>query len=100
MITQAQLDAGGRAVMKLADENGFGSWINFDKARGLAAVVLKADREVTAQAGAAKAPEAAASNAPPTPVPAVAVSENHLAIIGEHAVDWFKDVGKALTGQR
>lgn len=41
-MTQKELDAGGEAIIKLANEYGFGFMIDMDKARYVASVVLKA----------------------------------------------------------
>ena len=45
-MTQAELDAGGQAIIKLATEHGFGFMIDLDKARYVASVVLRAAEAV------------------------------------------------------
>ena len=41
-MTQAELNAGAQAVMRMAHEHGYGSFISLDVARSIAAAVIKA----------------------------------------------------------
>ena len=49
-MTQKELDAGGEAIITLANEYGFGFMLDLDKARLVASVVLKAAEAVRHQA--------------------------------------------------
>lgn len=41
-LSQKELDAGADAVIKLATEAGYGSFVSMDSARSIAAAVIKA----------------------------------------------------------
>lgn len=51
-MLQAELDKGGEAFMKLASDKGYGSFVDIDSARGVAAVVLRAAEKVRQSADA------------------------------------------------
>lgn len=109
-MLQAELDKGGEAFMKLASDKGYGSFVDIDSARGVAAVVLRAAEKVRQSADAksgilrADRPLNPAGNAPSHMIEQtqMATAPDTLAVdtLAHHmrnAERWVREVAHAVT---